>query len=364
MAVLRLEYLSDAQRDAWLDHVLPLIAGRITDRREADKILHEARKKRMAEATEKVRAKYPDKTEDEIESLLWAPSYDLVKMGKVILYQLYPYTPQREPGVVPPKGGPFDKTAEERLRSDLYGMGQKISEGQITIDAFDGNRKKVTVSVEGFDHPLKLKTTFFPDKKYGRGFVTGDIIVEDMSYSFQPATNDRGAMTTYGDARMIDEGKRWTLLSKSPLDDWQIRRREAQKKRRQTQLTKTEKAYLDEQILGVIQKWGEDRETRYENERKHWVEWRGWVPANHRRGPAITVKNIQLSWYGKDWEWPEEPSEAAQGAYGDPDDGYDGMRKSVVVNSLNRLLRKKLISKYSEERGKPAEYWIREQDND
>ena len=68
MAILHLEYLSDDQRDKWLDHVLPLIAG-ITDRREAGKILRAARKERLAEATEKVRAKYPDKTEDEIASL-------------------------------------------------------------------------------------------------------------------------------------------------------------------------------------------------------------------------------------------------------------------------------------------------------
>jgi hypothetical protein len=362
MAVLRLEYLNDQQRDAWLGRVLPLIVG-IKDGREAGKILRAARKERLAEATVRARAKYPDKTEKELERLLWKPQSDLMKMETVILYQFYPYTPEYEPGVVPPKGGPFDKTAEERLRSDLYGMGQEISEGQITIDAFDGNRKKVTVSVEGFDAPLKLKTVFYPDKKYGRGFVAGDIIVDDVRYAFRPATNDRGAMTTYGDDRMIDEGKRWTLMNKSPLEDWQIARREAQKGRREIQLTKAEKAYLDEQVFQVIKKWGEDRENRYENERKHWVEWRGWVPANHQRGPAITVKNIQLSWGGKGWEWPEEPSEAAQGAYGDQ--GYlDGMKKSVVVNSLNRLLRKKLISKYSEERGKPAEYWIREQDND
>ena len=354
MKLLRLEYLSDAQRDAWLDHILPLIAG-ITDRREASKILREARKKRMAEVTAKARAKYPDKTEDEIESLLWKPSSDLMKMETVILYQLYPYTPEYETGVVPPKGGPFDKTAEERLRSDLRGYGMGVSEGQITIDAFERNRKKVTVSVEGFDHPLKLKTKFYPDKKYGGGFVTGDVIIDNVTYSFRPATNDRGALTTYGDAKQIDEGKPWTKFTERPLDDWQIKRREAQKERRQTQLTKAEKDHLDTAVLGAIQKWGEDREARYQSERKYWIELRGWAPDNHKRGNEIELQDIRVAWYGKNFEWPGEPSEAARQAYIDREEGF---KESVIRNSLNRLLRKELISKDTA-RGKPNVYWIR-----
>jgi len=327
MLQIRLRQLKDKQRDKWLETVLPLVIGK--DRREAESILWDTRLAKQKEMKELAEEKGVNM------AIFYEATDDLRNINRLILYTYFPYTPEYQPGVVPPKGGPYDMSLEDRFRLD---GGRGVKDGQLTTKVFEGNRKHVTVSVEGFDKPLKLKVKVIKNDRRGElPFVFGHVVVDDVEYSFAPGENK---LVYYSDEGKIDEGKPWRLVNKRPLDEWQLERRARTAKRRATQLTKAEKAYLDEQVIEAI---------------------RAYQRIYKRSTQSPRLRDIAFYWsragMGEPFKWPGEPSESAQKAR-----DYEGtFKKSVIRNSLNRLLRKELITKYSEERGKPAEYWIREQ---
>jgi len=347
MFQIRLNRLKDEQRDKWLKTVLPLVIGK--NRREADRILFKARTDKYDEMKKLAE-------EQGVDSMVaYSAADDLRKINRLIMYRYFPYTPEYEPGVVPPKGGPYDLTLEDRFYMEGSG---KVKDGQLTTQAFEGNRKHVTVSVEGFDKPLKLKVKVIKnDREPWLPLVFGDVIIDDVRYSFSPGENK---LVYYSDEGKIDEGKPWRLVNKNPLDKWQLERRARTAKRRATQLTKAEKAYLDDYLFNMIKDWEEKREETYQRQYEA-AEGTYWQ-YELKRGPAITIPLMGDLINPNRFEWPGEPSEKAKSAFSySTRYGQERFSESMIRNSLNRLLRKGLITKYSEERGKPAEYWIREQ---
>jgi len=327
MLQIRLRKLSEKQRDQWLERMLPLVVGK--DRREARILLFTAASDKYKEMKEKVE-------ELGASTFIAEQIYgELRDINRLILYTYFPYIPEYEPGVVPPKGGPYDMPLEERFMLDDDGY--RVKDGQLTTRLFERNRKRVTVSVEGFDKPLKLKTKFMEDSfRPNRPTVFGYVTIDDVEYAFTPSENKQ---VYYSDEGKIDEGKAWRMVGEPrPLDEWQIERRARTAKRRATQLTKAEKAYLDEQVIEAIRVY----ERIYK-----------------RSTQSPRLRDISLYWssagMGEPFEWPAEPSESARKAR-----DYEGtFKKSVIRNSLNRLLRKELISKGDTARGAPSEYWIR-----
>lgn len=346
MFKIRLRQLKDKQRDKWLKAVLPLVIGK--DRREADKILFDTRVAKQKEMKELAEEKGVNL------SVFYEATDDLRDINQLILYTYFPYTPEYQPGVVPPKGGPYDVSLEERFRLDKQGYG--VKDGQLTTRVFKGNRKHVTVSVEGFDKPLKLKTTFIENKDKSSTLspvVLGDVVIGDIRYTFSPGENK---LVWYSDRGKIDEGKPWELISERPLSESQIERRARTAKRRATQLAKAEKAYLDDYLFNMIKDWEEKREEDYQRSRKA-AEGTYWQ-YEIQRGAAITIPIMGDLMYS--FQWPDEPSEKAKSAFS-YNTRYAGKRfsESMIRNSLNRLLRKELISKGDTARGAPSEYWIR-----
>ena len=352
MFKIRLGKMTEEQRDKWLGRVLPLIAGK--SRREAYSILFDLGNEKYEEIKEKAK-------EQDVSSMVAIRYYgDIRKINRVIMYQVYPYTPEYQAGVVPPKGGPYDMTLKERFRLD--DDGSKVKDGQLTTQAFESNRKHVTVSVEGFDKPVKLKTKALTNKhRSWLPTIFGYIILDDIEYVFTPGENKQ---VYYGDEGKIDEGKPWGQVGEPrPLDEWELRRQAHTAKARATQLTKAEKAYLDDHLFNMVKDWEEKREEDYQQLRKA-AEGKWWG-SDIKRGAVITIPI--MGDLMESFKWPdEEPSEKARGAFSyHKKYGYeDRFSESMIRNSLNRLLRKEVITKYSEERGKPAEYWIREQDNE
>ena len=336
MQLVHLQVLKKDSRDRYLARVVPLIMGKT--RHEAWAILNDARDRYLAEKRQEVQEKHPDAADGyKVKILFQRVERDLALISIATLYQLYPYVPNYGEGVVPPKGGPYDWSTAERLRFEEDGGSDRVRGGQLTLRAFERNRKHVTVSVEGFDKPVKLKTKAIKnDHRSWLPHVFGYVTIDDVEYVFAPSTND---LIRYSDEEKIDEGKPWRMVGEPrPLDEWQIERRARTAKRRATQLTKAEKAYLDEQVIEAIRVY----ERIYK-----------------RSTQSPRLRDIALYWssegMGEPFEWPGEPSEAASAAR----DYHGSFRMSVIRNSLNRLLRKELISKGDTARGAPSEYWIR-----
>jgi len=336
MQLVHLRVLKEGARDRYLARVVPLIMGKT--RHEAWAILNDTRERELAEKRKEVQEKHPDAAGGyKVKILFQRVERDLRDINIATLYQLYPYAPNYGEGIVPPKGGPYDWSTAERLRFEEDGGSDRVRGGQLTLRAFERNRKHVTVSVEGFDKPVKLKTEAIKnDHRSWLPHVFGYVVIDDVEYVFAPSTND---LIRYSDEEKIDEGKAWRMVGEPrPLDEWQLERRARTTKRRATQLTKAEKAYLDEQVIEAI--------------RAYQQTYKGSTN-------AIRLKHIAEYWssdgMGEPFEWPGEPSEAASAAR----DRYGTFKKSDITNSLNRLLRKELISKGDTARGAPSEYWIR-----
>lgn len=326
MFKIKLRKLNDEQLGAWLKMVLPLVLGK--DRREARRTLFTLGSDKYTEMKEQL-------AEKGACSMIATNMYgDLRKINRLILYTYFPYQPEYEPGVVPPKGGPYDMTLEERFYLDT--MQGKVENGQLTTRVFEGNRKHVTVSVEGFDKPQKLKVKVIKnDRQPWLPHVFGYLVVDDVEYSFAPGENK---LVYYSDEGKIDEGKPWRLVNKRPLAEWQLERRARTAEKRATQLTKAEKDFLDEQVLEAVRAY----DQIYEGSTN-----------------ATRLKHIAEYWsadgMGEPFEWPGEPSKAAKKAR----NRWGTFDHAIIRNSLNRLVRRELITKYSEGRGKPVQYWVR-----
>lgn len=354
--LVNLKHISAKGRDKWIDRAVSLLID-VTDRIEANTILNQAREDWKERAPSVIKAARPDWDQARAERHIEQLEDELITLNRVILHRMFPYTPEYQPGVVPPKGGPYDLTPDDRFYAEQR-YGGTVRDGQLTLSSFKGNRKHVTVSVEGFDKPQKLKTKVIENERQSwLPSVFGYVVIDDVEYVFAPSTND---LVRYSDEEKIDEGKAWRMVGEpEPLDKWQLERRARTAKRRATQLTKAEKAYLDDYLFNMIKDWEEARERNYQELYKA-AEGTYWQ-YDLKRGPAITIPIMVEQIHPYRFKWPGEPSEKAKSAFSyNTRYGQETFSASMIRNSLNRLLRKELISKGDTARGEPNEYWIRE----
>ena len=296
--MLKLRKLTDSQRNQYIARIGQVLADADDSREAASAALSELHDKAMEEASRGV-----DPEDHELVLL----ALDFYKLNDVALFTLYPYKADYEDGVEPPRGGPFDWTLEERWRRFPRWW------GQIPVEGFSGNRKKVTVSVEGFPEPVKLRTTV--GGAYSHRYLLGTLVMGDERWTFSPPTG------AYG---LIDESKAWEQVGSSrKLYPWEI-------KKEAVRLTRAEREHLDGVVLEAVRA--------------------------HDDAFPLTRYDLQRSWSffhdGQPFEWPDDPSSAAKAAR----DEEGIFTRKAIQNALNRLLRRGVIERYSSP-GKPTTYW-------
>jgi len=325
--------ITPKQQDKYVEKIAEAVVGK--DAKEARKALYALHDEVMAQ----VEANAVEQGIDPDDHRLVVMNLDFRGLNDVAMFTLFPYTPDFEPGVVPPTGGPFDWTPEERFRR---GREDFQTHGQLKKDDFKrrgGGSTFVTASVEGFEEPVKMRLKIFRRDKDFHSPVTsvlGYAIIDDIEYVWALPRDP------WPNNDLVAEGKRWERVGEDrPLSGWQ-KDRLAPK----PQLTKNERRQVDAAVLSAIREYNSDA-----------VKSRAYG-----RGQSLMqLADLKVWWssygYGNDFEWEHEDlSDAAKQIYWAEKD--NAFHPKALRNALSRLLRSKAIIKL--EGGNKSEYALPE----